>query len=326
MLDRRGLRLLFLGALPVCLLWGENEPAQASHILFGDIRIEEAPSATSMAHTFVVTLKASTGRIFGRDTVPPNGRFRFNNVPNGDYELIIELGNRQIYAERLQIFEFKPSEVRHDLDFQWTEPTDEFPVGGPLQVVYARTAAALERWDEAQTLLSQGDHGGAAVLLRRIVESDPNDFEAWTELGTASFLRGRQSEAADAYQEALARRPDFLPALVNLGKLHLDGREYPEAVALLEKAVALAPERAETHRLLGEGYLGDRRGSKATVSLNQAIALDPEGMAEVHLRLAQLYVAAGYPALAVEEYEAFLRKRPESSLGDQLRAYIAEYR
>jgi tetratricopeptide (TPR) repeat protein len=325
MLDRLARRRPWIGVLPVLLLWGATESVQVSHLLFGDINIGGMPSTTVIPQTFIVILKASTGRIFGRDAVPPNGRFRFNNVPNGEYELVIELGNRQIHTERLFIYEFKPSEVRHDLDFQWTEPADQLAAEGSPPVVYARSHRAQERLVDAQRLHSEGDHLGAVAVLRGVVESDPNDYEAWTELGTACFLGGLRSEAAEAYERALGRRSDFLPALINFGKLRLDAREHREAIELLEKAVALAPQRAESHRLLGESYLGVRMGSKASVALNRAIALDPEGMAEAHLRLGQLYGAAGYPKLAADEYEKFLQKRPDSPLRSELREYIRSH-
>ena len=63
---------------------------------------------------------------------------------------------------------------------------------------------------------------------------------------------------------------------------------------------------------MGEAYLGLKQGSKAVGHLNKAISLDPVGMADVHLRLAQLYSAAGYNDLAVKEYQQYLEKKPDS--------------
>ena len=56
------------------------------------------------------------------------------------------------------------------------------------------------------------------------------------------------------------------------------------------------------------------------------LRLDPDGMAEVHLRLATLYQAAGLPGKAAAEYEAFLKKRPNYRDRKRLEKYIVENR
>ena len=58
--------------------------------------------------------------------------------------------------------------------------------------------------------------------------------------------------------------------------------------------------------------------------LNEAVRLDPEGMAEVRLRLAALYHAAGMKDKAATEYAEFLKKRPEYHERKKLEKYIAE--
>ncbi|MEJ2082286.1 MAG: tetratricopeptide repeat protein [Acidobacteriota bacterium] len=89
-----------------------------------------------------------------------------------------------------------------------------------------------------------------------IVNKDSNDFEAWTELGTAQFQEKKLDDAAKAYEKSLEQKPDYLPALVNLGKLRLAQKKFDQAVEPLEKAVAQDPQRAESQYLLGEAYLG----------------------------------------------------------------------
>jgi tetratricopeptide (TPR) repeat protein len=156
-----------------------------------------------------------------------------------------------------------------------------------------------------------------------VVGSDAADFEAWTELGTVEFQRERESEAQQAYGRALTLQPDYFPALLNLGKLHLGGRRYEQAIAPLEWAVQLVPGHAEANHLLGEAFLGIKKGSKAVPYLETAIRLDPQGMADVHLRLAQLYDRAGMRDRAAGEYRQYLRKRPDSPRRSELERYIA---
>jgi Tfp pilus assembly protein PilF len=75
---------------------------------------------------------------------------------------------------------------------------------------------------------------------------------------------------------------------------------------------------------LGEAYLQIKKGSVAVGYLNEAIRLDPQGKADVHLRLALLYNAAGMKDKAAIEYEEFLKKRPNYAERKKLEQYITE--
>ena len=66
-----------------------------------------------------------------------------------------------------------------------------------------------------------------------------------------------------------------------------------------------------------------KKGSLAVGYLNEALRLDPKGMADVHLRLARLYDAAGMKDKAAAEYEAYLKKRPDYKDRKKLEDYIS---
>jgi tetratricopeptide (TPR) repeat protein len=83
--------------------------------------------------------------------------------------------------------------------------------------------------------------------------------------GNALRRAGRLPEAIVAYRQALAAKPDYPAALVNLASaLHLSG-QLDEAVALNLRALALRADHAGTHNNLGL-VLQDRG------ELNQAIS------------------------------------------------------
>jgi Tfp pilus assembly protein PilF len=301
----------------------DDRESSVVHTLFGDIRVDEGGEDVQRALSFNVILQMVSGLVIGRDSVPANGRFRFHRVPNGEYVLVVELGNEVVARAQFILHESRGTDVRKDIELMWRE--SGFPeMGGGT--VYARSGPAERAFQEAQRESAEGDLRKAASLLDRIVKGDPEDYEAWTELGTVHSRRERPNEAQRAYLRALEVREDFLPALVNLGKLHLSQARFVDAVDPLNRALEVEPERAETNYLLGEAYLGVRKGSQAVPYLYEAIRLDPEGMADVHLRLAQLYDLAGLKDRAALEYGEFLRKRPDSPRKVELEAYVAEHR
>ena len=71
-------------------------------------------------------------------------------------------------------------------------PFDSHPGSNDL-LFYARTQSSQRSLDKARRQTQQGKLKEAVKGLERLLQSDPNDFEAWTELGTAHFQGGRKA-------------------------------------------------------------------------------------------------------------------------------------
>jgi len=136
-------------------------------------------------------------------------------------------------------------------------------------------------------------------------------------LGGAPF-----SEAETAYSKSAQLKPDYEPALVNLGRVRIAVKNFPGAIEVLDRAVKNEPTSPEANYFLGEAYLQARLGSKAVPYLDEAIKLSPDTMAEAHLRLAALYNAKGLKQKAADEYAAFLKQRPNYPDRKKLEAFI----
>lgn len=296
-----------------------------SHTLYGDLKVDETKNAGIPPLTYTLVLYTLQGRglVFGRTTVTPNGRYRFFNVPNGEYELAVEAGGNEVARISILLQEKVSTELRRDIELEVR--SDAIGAGGAKPAAgYARGQENAAQLAKAQQAVGAKDYPGAVALLRQIVASDPKDFEAWTELGTSLFRQGNLGEAGKAFNQALKLKPAFELALLNLGKLQLAQKNYEGSVETLTKLVELQPRIAEAQFLLGEAYLQVKKGSKAVVCLNEALKLDPIGMADAHMRLAALYNGAGYKDRAAAEYEQFLSKRPDFPEKEKLLKYIRE--
>jgi Tfp pilus assembly protein PilF len=298
------------------------------HMLFGDLRVEEVKSPGIPPMNFVVTLYWVTGNVFGRDNVPANGRYRFLDVPNGEYELVVETQGTEVARIHMLIHETGFADIRRDVQLQWKP---DAPAGGKAGTV--STASFYKRSPENSALFEQAlqqssgrNYAEGISLLRRVTAADPKDYEAWCELGTMQFLKGEHSDANHSYRRALDQQPGYFVALLNLGKLLVVQKNYEEAIPNLLGALKQQPQSAEANYYLGEAFLQVRKGSIAVGYLNEAIRLDPIGKAEAHLRLAALYNAARMKDRAAAEYEQFLKKKPDYPERGKLEEYIRSNR
>jgi tetratricopeptide (TPR) repeat protein len=186
---------------------------------------------------------------------------------------------------------------------------------------YKRAGANQKLYDHAEKAMTAKDYAGAVSLLRQLVGADAQDYQAWTELGTAYLLQNDAAESEKAYLHAIEVRATFALAYLDLARLRMAQKNYDGAIDILTRAVSLPPPSADINFLLGECYLQIKKGSKAVPYLEEAARL---GRADAHLRLAALYHAAGLRDRAALEYEQFLLKNPDYPERQKLEAYIKE--
>ena len=289
--------------------------------LFGDLKVEDSQSGDAANAMFDVILYTRGNEVFARQRVGNGGRYRFNNVFNGDYYLAVELDSMEVARMPILISANAVEHIRQDLEFRWKGARN---AAGVVSVAdnYDRTSKNRSLYERAKKEIGGKNLTQAIATLRTLVESDPKDFPAWTDLGMAYFIQKDFEAAETSYSKALEAKPDHVAAMVNLGRVRLARKNHEGAIASLDAAVKADPKSAQANYFLGEAYLAIRKGSMAVGYLNEAIKLDPTAMADAHLRLGALYNLAGRKDQAALEYNEFLKKRPDHPDAQKLRDYI----
>jgi Flp pilus assembly protein TadD len=320
------LALLFALAPPSAPAQQGGAPqSNGGNVLEGDLKIDESKADGMKPLTFEVILYALNRNVLGRQSVPSNGHFRFLNVGNGQYDIAVEMENVEVARVRVEVNSTFRTDFHRDIELEWRPGPAQEKRGGAGLVstaeVYKRTPPNQSLFEKAQEAMDKKKYSDAAALLRQLVGSDAQDYQAWTELGTAHLLLNDAAEAEKSYLRAIEIRPAFTLAYLDLARLRMAQKNYDGAVEILTRAVALQPPSADANFLLGESYLQLKKGSKAVPYLEEAARL---GRLEAHLRLATLYNAAGLKDRAASEYEQFLAARPDYPERKKLEQYIKE--
>ena len=191
--------------------------------------------------------------------------------------------------------------------------------------------------------------GSAPRKANYTAEDDPKnlvDVERWMMEGIDLHRRGRTTEAANAYRQVIARRPDMRLAYLRLGYILWEGGQPAEAIAalrsglaaigpnvdlearlgtylaesgkpgeaiqLLERTTRAEPENTEALNGLGIAYAREGQSERALDAFNRALAVNPrdvyahENIATVHLQ------QNDYPA-AQAAFNRALENDPRSS-------------
>lgn len=92
--------------------------------------------------------------------------------------------------------------------------------------------------EKAFRLHGEGRLDEAEALYRQALALSPRDFNALHLLGVLARARGTLAEARTLIGKAVAIKPDFAPAWINLGNVLMAMRDAPAALAAYEKAWA----------------------------------------------------------------------------------------
>jgi tetratricopeptide (TPR) repeat protein len=299
----------------------------SGHTIFGDFKVDESQSNGDKSRTFQVLLYNLIGNVVDRQTVTNNGRYRFFNVANGEYAIVVEFEGAEVARLPLRLNFPHEGDVRQDIELEWKADATKHRGGKKtIEVLptYNRPAENHQLLQKAENAADKKNYAEAITLLNQVLERDPKDFEAWIELGNAYFNLGKLNDAEKACLRAIDEKPSFILSYLNLGKIRMAGNNYQGAIDSLNEAVKFQPGSAEANYLLGEAYLQIKKGSQAVGYLYEALKLEPIKMADAHLHLAALYNGAGMKDKAAVEYEEFLKKKPDYPERKKLEKYIAE--
>ncbi|MEO7932065.1 MAG: tetratricopeptide repeat protein [Chthoniobacterales bacterium] len=130
----------------------------------------------------------------------------------------------------------------------------------------------------------------------------PDKYASLVSRAKKFFEQGKLEDAERAYNEILNDDPNNLYALSNLGVVNYKAGKLPQSEKALTKAVAIAPKDFFVNCTLGIVYYRQGKFEKAIESLTQAVTIDPSS-ATAHNYLGIAASQKGWFEAAVKELE-----------------------
>jgi Flp pilus assembly protein TadD len=93
---------------------------------------------------------------------------------------------------------------------------------------------------QAEDAIQKNDFAAAETLLKKAIDKDPKNYQAWFDLGFALNRLGRVEDSIHAYRQSVAAKPEVFETNLNLG-LMLVRFNSPEAERYLRAATTLKP-------------------------------------------------------------------------------------
>ena len=169
---------------------------------------------------------------------------------------------------------------------------------------------------QAESAIEKHDYASAEPLLKKVVAADPNNFQAWFDMGFVYNGLGNVAESIAAYRKSVSAKPDVFESNLNLG-LMLAKTGQPDAEQFLRAATTLKPTAN-----VDEGHasawlslalvLKTTKPDQAIEAYKQAAVLEPKDP-EPHLSAGLLLEKENRFADAEQEYRQALALDPAST-------------
>lgn len=168
----------------------------------------------------------------------------------------------------------------------------------------------------AEDAIKKDDFTTAETLLKKALDKDLNNYQAWFDLGFVLNRLGRADESIAAYRKSVAAKPDVFESNLNLG-LMLVRTNNPEAEQFLRTATTLKPT---DHAAEGQArawlalahLLENKKPDEALAAYRKASELTPKDP-EPHLSAGLLHERQKEFSDAETEYKQALAIDPQSS-------------
>jgi tetratricopeptide (TPR) repeat protein len=169
---------------------------------------------------------------------------------------------------------------------------------------------------QAEDAIQKNEFTGAETLLKKAIDKDPKNYQAWFDLGFVLNRLGRVEDSIHAYRQSVAAKPDVFESSLNLG-LMLARANNPEAERYLRAAGGLKPtahpEEGQARAWLALAHLlENKKPEDALTAYGKASELTPKDP-EPHLSAGLLHERQKEFSAAEAEYKQVLTLDPHST-------------
>ena len=173
-------------------------------------------------------------------------------------------------------------------------------------------------------LVIRGKLPEARRQFEQIVQKDPRSVSAQTMLGLLAKAQGDTATAKKAYEAAIRIDPQSPTAANNLAWLYanMDGGNLDVALQLAQTAHAKIPGSAQITDTLAFVYYKKEMGSFAVPLLAEALDQEPNNP-DFHYHLGLVYAQAGEDAKARRSLQAALKLNPQFPGADHARRIMS---
>jgi tetratricopeptide (TPR) repeat protein len=267
-------------------------------------------------------LETNEGMIGGEQPANASGYFELVGLAKTYYRLTVTAPGFQLYERDVDLRSVGDKLV---VSVQLSPAPQSKAVSPPASASFTDKNApnkARKQYEKGGEALRNGNLSEAQSHLERAVTEYSCYARAQTDLAVVLALQHELGRAESALKQAVACDPDYLDAYAALGRLYHDEKRYQESVAALREGLRRAPGEWQFYYQLGSSEYELREYAKAEQAYLRAESLSSKVPAEIHVKLADVYLKQVAYQKAYTEMQAYVRAEPKGRFAPELKSVM----
>jgi cytochrome c-type biogenesis protein CcmH/NrfG len=167
-------------------------------------------------------------------------------------------------------------------------------------------------------------HGSASPAVQASASAAAQQDVSAQGQQSAQAAEAALTQAVAPFVEAVQKNPQDFNALVQLGNMYYDARQYPSAIEYYERALKIHPENPDVRTDMGTAYWYAGNIEKALSELQTSLKYRP-GHPQTLFNLGWIrWQGKADPKGAVEAWETLLKANPDYPQKQQVEQNIAK--
>ena len=304
--------LWFLWAVPLC--------GQQTIALEGWVHTENGRTISSGV---MIRLTTAEGLMVVQQSPSSAGQFEFGGLAKIPYHLTVTADGFQPYEQELDLSHSGDKTI---LNVYLTPLRGTKQAGSELPTFTDSRVPrkARKEFEKGKRALRDRNFSEAQAHFERAVEEYPCYARAQTDLALALTTQRDRPHAEAALKKAIECDPDFVDAYSQLGWLFNGGKRFSESARVLQEGLRRSPSAWQFYYQLGIAHYGLGDYNKAEEEYLKAESLNPEPPAEIHVKLADVYLKKNAFDKAYSEMESYLRAEPSGRFAVKVRELMKQ--
>lgn len=327
--------LFFSLAMSVGQVWFVASPVQSRNSIEGRVTSSSGRPLTDMR----VMLKTGSYSEVGSTLTDGSGRFRFINLPSGNYLIEVEPGATEYERQTARVAAIPFIErgghgevFRVDIVLiaRRSNTTLFGTVSNANAILFHQDVpdVAKKEYEQGLKNLEKKSFDNAVQCFKRAIGLFPDYYDALERLGTEYVVHDDAKSALPLLTRAVEINRDGWRGFYSLGIAHYKVDHHAESVKALQRAVELNPDSPNANMWLGMVLAPDpAMRATAIQSLEKAakIAKDPLP-GQAYYYLGGLYIKNNQFKEAADAFDTLLRVAPAIGERDKIKQIIAQLR
>jgi tetratricopeptide (TPR) repeat protein len=181
---------------------------------------------------------------------------------------------------------------------------------------------AQKEFEKGDNALNARKLKEAEEHLEKAVADSPCYARAQTELATVRAEQQKMVEAEVAAKKARDCDPDFIEAYLQLGMIFNNEKKFTESEAALQEGIRRAPSHWLFYYQIAVAHYGQGKFAQAQQDYQRVLSLNSTPPAELHVKLADVYLKENNYDKAYDEMGGYLKEEPNGRFASKVKGIM----